>query len=75
MQPSEIFTVSPAANGAWEVRQNYLFRKSLFLSREEAERYAREQARIVHPSEVVLTDEHGRVVWRELHTGAGMSRA
>ena len=75
MQPSEIFVISPAQNGAWEVRQHFLSRKFLFVTREEAERYAREQARGVHPSEVVLMDAHDRVVWRELYTGVGMSPA
>jgi Uncharacterized protein conserved in bacteria (DUF2188) len=75
MQPSEIFVISPAKNGAWEVKQHYLFRKSLFLTREEAERFARQQARGVHPSEVVLMDENDRVIWRELYTGVANTRA
>jgi len=73
MQPSEILIVAPAVSGLWEVTQSYAGRKLQFLSKEEAERYAREQARRIHPSEVHLLDAEGRLVYREMYSMAAAS--
>ena len=52
--PVEVFFVRPR-EGAWEVERRRTGEKATFFTKSDAEKYARDRASRLRPSEVVIT--------------------